>query len=82
MPVVDLPPDLIEKIEHRLSNTGSVDEFVRDAIEQKLDDVERRNEFHRLTAKIREAMLAKGLTEEEILADFEQHRRAQGVAKQ
>lgn len=81
MHAVVIPPDLLEKIEHTLSNGGSVDDFVRIAVEEKLDDTARRSRLHHLTAKIHEAMLAKGLTEDEILADFDQHRHAQGAAK-
>ena len=79
MPQVELPADLIEKVEHCLTNGGTVGDFVREAVERKLDDETRRKEFHRLSSKMREAMLARGLTEEEILADFERHRRLQSL---
>ena len=79
MPQVELPPDLFEKVEHSLPTGGSVNEFVRDAVVRKLDDEERRKEFHRLSSKVREAMIAQGITEEEILADFERHRRSQSL---
>ena len=79
MPQVELPSDLFEKVEHSLTNGGTVDDFVRNAVERKLDDEARRKEFHRLSSKIREAMHAQGLTEDEILADFERHRRSQSL---
>lgn len=60
--------------------TGSgVDAFVEQAVREKLHEEVRRKEFHDLSSKVREAMLAKGLTEEEILADFENHRSARRV---
>jgi len=72
---IQLPDNLLQEIEAAGVTGSAVDAFVQQAVREKLDEEERRKEFHRLTAKIREAMLAKGLTEEEILADFEKHRR-------
>jgi hypothetical protein len=71
---VQIPDTLLQQI-HTAGVTGSaVDEFVQQAVREKLHEEERRKEFHLLTAKIREAMLAKGLTEEDILSDFEKQR--------
>jgi hypothetical protein len=77
MPHIELPSELFQQIEISLPTGGAVDEFVEQAVREKLHGEERRKEFHRLTAKIHEAMLAKGLTEDEILADFEKQRRPQ-----
>lgn len=76
MPQVELPPDLFEKVEHSLPTGGSVDEFVRDAVEYRLAVQDRRAEFFRLSDLMREAMHKQGLTEEEILAEFDARRRA------
>jgi hypothetical protein len=72
---VELPDSLLQQIQATGLSDGAVGEFVQQAVREKLHEEQRRKEFHLLTAKIREAMLAKGLTEEEILADFEKHRR-------
>jgi hypothetical protein len=72
---IQLPDSLLAEIEAAGVTGSAVDEFIQQAVREKLHDEERRKEFHRLTAKVREAMLAKVLTEEEILADFEKHRR-------
>jgi hypothetical protein len=79
MSQIQLPDALIQQIEAAGITGCAVDEFVQQAVREKLQEEERRKEFHRLTAKIREAMLAKGFTEEEILADFEKHRRPKRV---
>lgn len=71
---VELPAELFQQIEQSLPVGGSVEEFVREAVARKLHDEERRKEFHRLSGEIRDALRAKGLTEEEILADFEKQR--------
>jgi len=79
MSEIQLPNTLVDQIAAAGVPTGSVDEFVEQAVREKLHEEERRKEFHRLTAKIREAMLAKGLTEDELLADFEKQRRSDSV---
>jgi Arc/MetJ-type ribon-helix-helix transcriptional regulator len=72
---IQLPNTLVDQIAAAGVPVASVDEFVQQAVREKLHEEERRKEFHRLTAKIREAMLAKGLTEDELLADFKKQRR-------
>ena len=74
---IELPDNLLQQIESAGVTGSAVREFVQQAVQEKLHEAERRKEFHRLTAKVREAMLAKGLTEEELLADFEAQRRPQ-----
>jgi hypothetical protein len=75
---IELPESLLQQIESAGVTGAAIGEFVHQAVREKLNEEERRKEFHRLTAKIREARLAKGLTEDELLADFEQHRLAPG----
>ncbi len=75
MSQVQIPDTLIQQIEAAGITPGAVNAFVEQAVREKLHEEERRKEFHFLTAKIRQAMLAQGLTEEEILADFEDQRR-------
>src|SRR5688500_4542912 len=75
MSQVFIPDILIHQIEAAGATGGAVAEFVQEAVREKLAADERRREFFRLSSQVREAMLAQGLTEEELLADFEMHRR-------
>lgn len=75
MPHVEIPGDLFQQIQASVPAGGSVDAFVREAVRDKIHGEERRKVFHQLTEKVRQAIGAKGLTEEEVLADFEEHRR-------
>ena len=76
MSTIHLPDTLIDQLSAAGVPTGSVGEFVQQAVREKLHEEERRKEFHRLSAKVRAAMLAKGVTEDEILADFESRRHS------
>jgi len=75
MPQIEIPGDLFQQIQASVPAGGSVDAFVREAVRDKIHGDERRNVFHQLTEKIRQSMVSKGLTEDEILADFEAHRQ-------
>ena len=71
---LELSDSLLQQIEAAGFTGSAVDGFVQQAIREKLNDEERRKEFHKLTGRIRESMLVKGLTEDELLDDFEKHR--------
>jgi hypothetical protein len=71
MPQVEIPQDLFQQIEAALPMSTSPDQYVSQAVREKLAKEEHREEFMRLVAKNREAMVKQGLTEEEILADFD-----------
>jgi hypothetical protein len=72
---IELPDNLLQQIEAAGVTRTAVDEFVHAAVREKLEMEERRTKFLRLSSEMREAMIAQGLTEEEILNDFEKHRR-------
>ena len=55
--------------------TTSPDDFVVQAVREKLSGESRKGEFYRLSDETRAAMAAKGLTEADLLADFEASRR-------
>ncbi len=74
MPQIQIPQSLFEKIESVVPATTSPEEFVLQAVEEKLSWEERRTEFYRLSDATRAAMTAKGLTEADILTDFETSR--------
>ena len=77
MPQVDIPQDLFQQIQRVLPPSGTADEFVHQAVRDKIEWQKRREEFLRLTSLNRQAMEAQGLTEEEVLADFEVWRKSQ-----
>ncbi len=75
MPQVEISQDLFQQVQQALPVSGSPDQFVSQAVREKLDKQQQREEFLRMVAKNREAMVEQGLTEEEILADFDAWRR-------
>lgn len=75
MPQIDLPQDLFQQIDATRSPTVSTSEFVAVAVREKLEKERRAEEFLRLVEGNRQAMLAQGLTEEDVIADFEAWRR-------
>ena len=68
---VELPDTLLQQIQASGLSGGAVDEFVQQAIREKLAGDERRKEFFRLSDEMRTAMQEQGLTEEGILAEFD-----------
>ena len=76
MPQVNIPQSLLEQIERVVPATTSTEEFVLQAVREKLSWEGRKSEFYRLSDETRAAMAAGGLTEADILADFEASRRA------
>jgi uncharacterized protein YjiS (DUF1127 family) len=76
MPQVDIPQDLFQQIQHVLPPSGTADEFVHQAVRDKIEWQKRREEFLRLTDLSRQALQEQGLTEDEILADFEAWRKS------
>jgi hypothetical protein len=75
MSQIHIPDVLVAQIEATGVTGGAVDEFVQQAVREKLDWEARRQEFRRITSRLRQAMQDQGLTEEDILADFESFRR-------
>jgi hypothetical protein len=78
MPQVEIPLDLFQQIQAALPTSGgSPDQFVSQAVQEKLDKHEQREEFLRLSDITRHALAARGVTEDEILADFDAWRHTQ-----
>ncbi len=75
MPHVDIPQDLFQQIQQVIPPTGNTEQFIAQAVREKLAENKRREEFLRLSDITKQAMLERGLTEEELLEDFEKHRR-------
>lgn len=72
---IHLPDSLLAEIKSAGVTGSAVDGFVQQAVREKLDWEARRQEFRRITSQVRQAMHNQGLTEEDILADFESFRR-------
>jgi hypothetical protein len=74
MPQVNIPDDLFREIEDGGPQSVSPEQFVLDAVREKLAWQDRKGEFFRLSDKTRRAMLEKGISEEQMLEDFECYR--------
>lgn len=74
MATITLPDDLLEQVERALPKSVSPDEFVADAVRDKLAWQDRKQEFFRLSNGTRRRMEEQGISEAELLADFEAFR--------
>ena len=79
MPHIEISQDLFHEIQQVLPATGSADQFVSEAVREKLahqlSSQSRVAEFTQLSEISRRAMEDRGITEEDILADFDQQRQ-------
>lgn len=81
MCTIHLPDSLVDEIAAAGVPTGAVDEFVQQAVREKLAVAtltakERRKRFFELSDIMRAAMLEQGLTEEQLLTEFDARRRS------
>jgi hypothetical protein len=76
MPQVNIPDSLFREVEKVLPNAVSPDEFIVTAVQEKLSFEGQKNEFYKLSNRTRAAMTAKGLSEADVLAEFEAARRS------
>jgi hypothetical protein len=65
---------VFQQIQKALPSGVSADQFILQAVQDKLSLEERKRRCFELGDQMRAAMIEKGLTEEEILADFEKFR--------
>jgi hypothetical protein len=75
MPQVNIPESLFREVEKVLPKTVSASEYVVTAVREKLDLEGRKREFFRLSDRVRAAMTEQGLTESDILREFEATRQ-------
>jgi len=68
---IQLPDNLLQQIEAAGVTGSAVDAFIEQAVREKLVAEERRKEFFRLSAGMRAAMTERGLSEEQILEEFD-----------
>ena len=78
---IQLPDSLLHEIEAAGVAGSGVDAFVHQAIREKLAAAkltpdERRNRFFRLSDEMRAAMHEQGLTEEQLLSEFDARRHS------
>lgn len=73
---IALPDMLIPKISQAAKDEGfdKVDDFVAQTLEEKLRALEHKRKFFEVSDRVRAALEKKGISEEEILADFEKFR--------
>jgi len=76
MPQIQIPDAVFREIERVLPKTVSADEFVVQAVREKLTLEDHKKEFGRLSDRTRAAMARKGLAESDVLAEFESTRKA------
>jgi hypothetical protein len=74
MAQVHIPDSLLQEIERISPPLHSADEFVVQAVREKLSLEERKGEFYRLSDENRAAIDAQGVTETAVLEDFEAFR--------
>ena len=74
MAQITIGDDLLTQVQRTLPASVSVDRFVEEAVREKLAVEERRAEFYRLSEETRRRMEEKGISESEILGDFETFR--------
>jgi hypothetical protein len=76
MSTVEIPESLWRQIEGVGVAGRAIEEFVQQAIREKLAEEERKQEFYRLSNEMRAAMLRQGMTEEQIIAEFDSLRHS------
>lgn len=71
MCAIQLPDALVAQIAAAGVASEAVDAFVEQAVREKLAGEEKRKKFFRLSDEIRTSMHKQGLTEEQLLAEFD-----------
>jgi hypothetical protein len=74
MAQIHIPESLLSAIERILPPSVSVEDFILQAVREKLAFEDQKREFYRLSDRIDLAMTEQGLSEADILRDFESHR--------
>ena len=71
---IHIPEALWAEIEKTIPPSGSAEEFVVQAVREKLSFEDRKREFYHRSDQNRSAMSEKGISEAEVLSDFESAR--------
>ncbi|MCY2993152.1 MAG: hypothetical protein NTY19_35505 [Planctomycetota bacterium] len=76
MPQIEIPDAVFQRIEQLRPESQSAADFVLHAIQDRLVGEDRKREFYRLSDETRRAMSKQGISEAEVLADFESFRES------
>jgi hypothetical protein len=74
MAEITIPDELLQQVENVLPESVSTETFIADAVREKLFWQKRKAEFYRLSDETRRGMDERGISEAEILSDFEAFR--------
>ena len=74
MPQIEILDAAFQRIEQLRPESQSAADFVLHAIQDRLVGEDRKREFYRLSDETRRAMSKQGISEAEVLADFESFR--------
>jgi hypothetical protein len=74
MPHIQIPDSLFMQIEQALPPSASPEEFVVQAVREKLSFEDQKKEFYRISDRNRAAMIESELSEDGILRDFDSGR--------
>ena len=75
---ISVADDLLQQVQAVGSADVSDEQFVEDAVREKLEWQQRKAEFCQLSDETRQLMTSQGLTETELLTDFEASRNGPG----
>ena len=73
---INIEDELLQQVEQARPDSVSTEEFVADAVRKKLAWQARKDEFYRLSDDTRRLLDEKGISESEVLADFEASRES------
>ena len=76
MPQVEIPDVVFQQIEQLRPESQSAADFVLHAIQDRLAWEDRKREFCRLSDETRRPLSKQGISEADVLADFESFREA------
>ncbi len=76
MSQIEIPDAVFQRIEQLRPETQSAADFVLRAIQDRLAWEDRKREFYGLSDETRRAMSNQGMSEAEVLADFESFRES------
>ncbi|MCI0331925.1 MAG: hypothetical protein L0228_01710 [Planctomycetes bacterium] len=76
MSQIQIPDALLQQIEAAGVTGAAVDAFVQQAVREKLVADQRRTKFFSISDEMRAAMNEQGLTEQQLLAEFDALRRS------
>jgi hypothetical protein len=72
---IAIPEDLFESLKNTAPASMPAEDYVVELLREKRATKEQQKEFYRLSDRTKSAMAQKGITEEDILNDFESFRK-------